>query len=1545
MNSFLREKLEKFRDRLLDITTRNRMINSNFSAKSKQYFRFIDELPNQLLNQLQNKSMSFKEIPIETREIKDEETTEFKQEYDRQKIINEKYLSSIKEIELQNDEDIDQKTEDARRELKDYVRSILKLPESTFERLTIKEAAEKNNINPSWELPNETSDTKDELKHQDSFIQTLMFKEELNTYLKNIKRGYKTSIAETGINPLYICLGFLEWREKDSSDRLLRSPLLMVQVEIDESKNKNNYSIKMTDAPISMNQTLNEKLKNNFDIELPEVNSEDEDNFNVEKYFYKVQNIVKTRQWNVTRVGTFGIYNAHHMPIYKDINNILNSENVSQLLERVLIGSDKEVGSDNAAVYDIDRKEEEDKTLPPLVCEADVSQHSAVVDALSGKSLVIKGPPGTGKSQTITNIIAALMRKGNKVLFVAQKQAALDVVRNRLEAVGLESYIMESFSAKLNKKSILESLQKRLQKAKPSIYGSDVVGKTKKYRETKKSLNQYSKIMDSKYALTETKVHDLIWDINNIDDEFDTKGMEELLRFNTSEITNAELDEDINSIIYLRETYENIFNKENQIRSHLLEITKVPDNPFDREDLSGKLNSLDNEFDRFDALTSDIDKTFGSLHILSTIEHDEIMKKIISSEDIDGSDEWKLLNLFLNETSKAEIDTIRGIYNEKTKLEKDLEAFSKTIINHKKINYHSIINTSEQDISDAQNAIKNSGYIKPLIYTVGLGFLIKDYKKARDKYKSLSKNTDLFENKHSLLEEIRLLRSQYDSRTNAVKKEADILENKISDLCTADTKLILYFDCIFQDEVYGKYLFTKKLLNNDEIDNLYNNVENMHKLQEYQIFRTSIEENILECSDTLGIDHSKPFATKTSILRSLNKSSISLDTINNYLNDISEEKNKRFKEFFLASIHIDEIKNDEIEKYYKNIIRKTQYRSLYKQFPGLNKYNESKISKLREDLKLFDKELTKSAIAMYGNQIHSEADNAPSGISSGRVKEKTELGLLNHITSKTKTTITLRHMFKQAFNAVMAYKPCTMMSPLTVSQLIPLTSDSFDTVIIDEASQMKPEYAIGAIARTKQVIIVGDQKQLPPAREFEARFNDEDDDDDIFDESILDMALTVLYPPRELLFHYRSRHQDLIKFSNAKFYQNLLIPMTASLNRDDRGLKHIYLEDACYVTGNTGHGGTNFIEAERVIDEAVNIMKTRPNESLGIATMNKKQADYLEDLMEKRRSEDKDVQSYIKKWSDGDSKVDQFFVKNLANVQGDERDIIIVSTLFGPDKESGKVRQNFGPINVAGGQRRLNVLFTRAKNQLILITSLRSSDITFDENSIQEGRRIFKEYLAYAESDDREIQIGEVSGKEVESPFQQWAIDVIESIPGFKADWEIGVKGFSIDIGVKHEDYPYSYILAVETDGASYHSIKSARDRDKLRQEILESHGWVFHRIWSTDWIQNPVKTKERLVTVIKDRLKTLTSRIKNKDKDHRAVDKPQIERTAILKQRNPVVNKSASDLMSMKLDMITSEDKWSRITNENDIYRAYGHIYNNQIITFLVERFKSQNH
>jgi len=260
--------------------------------------------------------------------------------------------------------------------------------------------------------------------------------------------------------------------------------------------------------------------------------------------------------------------------------------------------------------------------------------------------------------------------------------------------------------------------------------------------------------------------------------------------------------------------------------------------------------------------------------------------------------------------------------------------------------------------------------------------------------------------------------------------------------------------------------------------------------------------------------------------------------------------------------------------------------------------------------------------------------------------------------------------------------------------------------------------------------------------------------------------------------------------------------------------------------------------------------------------MNIKQMKLIDNKFRQAANRDHQVMKYLSDWIEKDNGLYEFFVKNLENVQGDERDVIFISTVYGPHNDKDPVYQRFGPITGIHGWRRLNVLFTRAKNQLFLFTSLQPSDIKVKETSSR-GVKVFQKYLAFAET--KMLQEGESTLREVPTVFQQWAIDQINSIPGFSADWEIGVRGYFIDIGVKHENYPYGYLLGVETDGATYHSTSSARDRDFLRQTILEGYGWVFHRIWSTDWIQDPIGVKAKLKSVLEHRLNEVLEALEKK--------------------------------------------------------------------------------
>jgi len=415
-----------------------------------------------------------------------------------------------------------------------------------------------------------------------------------------------------------------------------------------------------------------------------------------------------------------------------------------------------------------------------------------------------------------------------------------------------------------------------------------------------------------------------------------------------------------------------------------------------------------------------------------------------------------------------------------------------------------------------------------------------------------------------------------------------------------------------------------------------------------------------------------------------------------------------------------------------------------------------------------------------------------------------------------------------------------MMSPGTVAKFLDPDSVKFDLVIVDEASQMNPEEAIGSIARSGQSVIVGDPIQLPPTSFF-SRVDtlNEELEEDLEDESILDRALAYFSPYRELRWHYRSRHHDLIRFSNRHFYDDRLIvfPSPTDVSDSEMGVRYSKV-DATYL----GRGG-NPQEAEQVAIAAVRAMKERPDWSIGIVAVNKEQTDLIRSSLDKLLLNDSSARAIWDRWEDTLSPA---FVKNLENVQGDERDRIIISTVYGPNR-SGRVLQQFGPIVNRNGHRRLNVLFTRARQRVDLYSSMAASDVRVDERSSQ-GVKILHGYLDYAAT--LRLDSGNLTDREPDSDFEIFVADGLRSA-GYEVVPQVGASSYFIDLGVRHASYPHGFLAGIECDGATYHSAKSARDRDSLRQGVLEDLGWTIYRVWSTDWFNDPRREIQKLVAFL----------------------------------------------------------------------------------------------
>lgn len=407
-----------------------------------------------------------------------------------------------------------------------------------------------------------------------------------------------------------------------------------------------------------------------------------------------------------------------------------------------------------------------------------------------------------------------------------------------------------------------------------------------------------------------------------------------------------------------------------------------------------------------------------------------------------------------------------------------------------------------------------------------------------------------------------------------------------------------------------------------------------------------------------------------------------------------------------------------------------------------------------------------------------------------------------------------------------------MMGPMSVANYLQPGEIDFDLVVIDEASQVKPEDALGVIARGKQIVVVGDPKQLPPTSFFDRADSDDGEDEDIaavsLTDSILDASLP-LFPMRRLRWHYRSQHENLIAYSNRHFYDSdLVVFPSPNAQSAEYGIKFSHVKNGRFINQHN-------IEEARVIALAVaQHAMEYPQQSLGIVAMNSKQRDQIERAVDELCRENPLIDTAIGKLREH---ADPIFIKNLENVQGDERDVIFISFTYGPGEAGGRVFQRFGPINSDVGWRRLNVLFTRSRKRMHVFSSMHADDIQVAE-STKRGVKALRGFLHFAEKGNMD-GVGISTGKAPDSDFEISVIDALKTA-GFDCDPQVGVAGFFIDIAVRDPGKPGRYLMGIECDGATYHSARSARDRDRLRQEVLEGLGWTISRIWSTDWFSNP---------------------------------------------------------------------------------------------------------
>ena len=1047
--------------------------------------------------------------------------------------------------------------------------------------------------------------------------------------------------------------------------------------------------------------------------------------------------------------------------------------------------------------------------------DADSSQIEAIEMAKAGASFVLQGPPGTGKSQTITNIIAECLCDGKKVLFVSEKQAALNVVFDKLKKAGLGEFCLGLHSYKSNKKNVIDNLCSTLRAAKTSV-SSQAESEIESKINSQKKLDAYDEELHKKRDVINKSLYQLYDayaanrnapDVRVFIKNIDQKG-----------------DEYLKNALGLLEQYVAFVPSVGYQYRH---------NPW-----YGYVNQ-DTSYQMRENI-----KTCLEDMIAVSKKYIELQKIIAVNYGIDCNtlNQTQLWDNFFTLASESQILTPSFLKQSacaylQEKLQ-EMENLGTEIVRQRdEINRQYDDDIYRLDADDAYKKLTR-------VYTNCIGrFFNSEYRKLiadiklnsksgkKPSYREavdLTNNLNIYHEKMRNFEAVESpLKSSLGSAYKGVDSDWTIILNQIAklkelfDSGASFSKLEMFTNVDYEEHKSDFAVIAKQL---GELREKCNNaVELLSKSFDSDIFdikNSSFEELLSKFKPCINeFDKLDNWCRFESLLNKL--------------------KSQEITEYIDATIEANVRAEDIISAYQRNFYRQwIEYiQHLTPVLSGFNRVAHD------QQVNTFSKE-DNTQFAISKVQIRSKlSQNRPS---LDYVSPGSAVSVLLREGEKRRKQKSIRKLMDEAGELIQVIKPCFLMSPLSVSTFLNTDSVKFDTVVFDEASQIFPQDAIGAIYRGKQLIVVGDSRQMPPSNFFGSNVELDDGDEETGDitdfESILDLCSTTFAQLR-LRWHYRSRYEQLITFSNRHFYDNDLVTFPSSTT--DK--KWIGVDYYCVEDGIFDHRSrNNRKEAEFIVDLIYKNIEQFPDRSLGVVAFSVSQQDLIDKLLSKRRQADPSKEFFFRRDAE-----EPFFIKNLETVQGDERDTIIFSVAYAKDS-SGRLMHNFGPLNRVGGERRLNVAVTRAKFNVQLVASIHHTDIDLGRTKA-EGARLLKNYLDYAENGavaiEREVNVN--SFEQFDSEFE---LEVCEFLRqnGYDVDTQVGCSNFRIDLGIKRHDTS-DYVLAVECDGATYHSSKNARDRDRLRQQILENMGWNFYRIWSTDWFKNTSVEKERLLKAAKE--------------------------------------------------------------------------------------------
>ena len=1234
------------------------------------------------------------------------------------------------------------------------------------------------------------------LENRSGILRTYSDERSLAETVTRLIKKNKEADEESGTKILYLALGFLKWYSREDGEEHY-APLALQPVVLKKSKGGAGYAVAMTDEDISVNSTLLEYLKQEFNIDIRGLDGATH-GLKISEILAMVRmEVVGMRNWEVFDDAYLAAFSFARYQMWYDLRQNIGEFSKNEIVKAFLNNSVMLGGADDRFNEDEARPE---NTLTPL--PADASQWEAIAQSQTGKSFVLHGPPGTGKSQTITNIIANALNEGKRVLFVAEKQAALSVVKKRLDALGLGDFCLELHSNKTNKTDVLQKLSSTLALAG----GQERVSLSEKsgsILQLKEDLSEPLAALHKKRRLGVSVYEALLVCLRNK---------------NAPDIMNIE------STFYDGLTKEKIDAYERmmvQAAAAAKECGGVHNSPFANVNLTEyDLPTRDSLYCASEVVIAEIKHLKNYIALFLELYRQKIStltrKKLDALYEIAGMLSGGALNKYYKENEEE----FYAFFNANRRLDSCLEKYFKHFRKLVDISkeYKELGKWLEEGGSDyRQNKLVRS-VVKKLSKTALQSM----------KEEEIAGQLDTLYAIYEAMERIRGATglSQYFTfafgRVDYFDARKHFLEDlyKLHELCAS----------VFMD--YNPDSFNSMCIraasgySQPVLKGLTSSLDSFRVAEESFLAVTAADKTKTPEEDVLdyytakagalieNIDMLAPWCMYKKTAKALDESGLT------FITDALEN----------GSVTSENI----IDSFEKNIYKNFLQTNIPLD-PVLARFSAAVSEEKSESLRLMTEEfarLTKDAIR--SNLI----SRLPTASTEGSLS--LEVANFARLAKSNLRGMGLRKLFEEIPELIKRIAPCMLMSPITVSQYLQAENGLFDLVIFDEASQIPTAEAICSLARGKAAIVVGDPKQLPPTTFFHVNAVDEDNLENEDMESVLDDCLAINMPQRHLTWHYRSKHESLIAFSNATYYENRLctFPSPDALNSK---VRFVLVEDGTYDRGLTKK---NKAEGDALVDEVIRRLTdpTLKRSSMGIVTFSNVQKDYIERRLSAAIAEKRlEREAYERE--------EPVFVKNLENVQGDERDVILFSVCYGPDR-LGRISLNFGPLNQAGGWRRLNVAVSRAREEMVVFASMTGAMIDLSKTN-SKGVAGLKAFLDFAEKGRTNLAISSNDLVAKKPGIGKYIAEELAAY-GYECRYDVGASGFKIDVAVVDPKNRHKFILAIMCDTPNRFSVK---DRNVLQIQTLKRNNWNVIRLFSVNYYNNP----KREIKKIKDLLDKLT--------------------------------------------------------------------------------------